>query len=171
MIFLELLVVVAIFAIVFAGAVISLNSAEGANHVQAYRADLEEVQALIAKAHAYARAARLDDHWGIRRIEYGTTLCGASSVTNCFVLFKGNKFDGRDTAYDEVVPININLEQYEEPDNENEIFFQKNTGWGRGFIFASSTDETSFRFRSHDGTFDCQVMVSILGTVYDECES
>ncbi|MFH0873658.1 MAG: prepilin-type N-terminal cleavage/methylation domain-containing protein [Candidatus Komeilibacteria bacterium] len=166
----EIVIVVALMVVVMAGAGISINSIMGASNKRVYNNDLESIQTLIVKARAYAKASRLNDDWGIKELIANTTGCGATTATNCFVLFKGKDYAARSTDYDEVITFSSNLERYDNTNNESEIYWQKVTGWGRGFENASSTDGTGFRLRSADGTYDCIVKVGIFGVVFNSCE-
>lgn len=167
----ELVVVIIIIAVVFAGGVASLNQFQGKNAKGSYNQDLENIQVFIGKARAYAKANRLGDNWGIKILMSSSTGCGTTSTVNCFVLFKGNDYGTRDSTYDEFLIFNSNLIRYDGTNNEREIYFQKVTGWGRGFDNATNTDDTGFRLRNSDGSYDCIVKIGILGVVYNNCES
>lgn len=167
--FIEIIVVVAIIIILFGGAAVSLNSYQGANNVQAYNNDLEKIQTLISKAHAYAKSSRLDDNWGIKRLEQTQAECDSSTTVNCFVLFKGNDYATRNSDFDEVITYSSNLIGYDNTNAENEIYYKKITGWGGNFDVASTTDVNKFIFVSTDATYDCDINVGILGVVYKSC--
>ena len=157
-------------AVIMAGAAVSLSNIVGSANKQTYINDLESVQTLIAKARAYAKANRLNDHWGIKELIANATGCGTSASANCFVLFKGKDYATRNSSYDEVIVFNSNLSRWDDTNNENEIYWQKVTGWGIGFDNATNSDATGFRLRNSDGSFDCTVKVGIMGLVYNSCE-
>ena len=165
----EVLVVVAIVAILMAFALLQASQFEGVNKKQIYNSDLEEISGLIVKARAYARANRFSDHWGVKEMLDAQGDCGSSQTVNCFVLFKGADYARRDANYDEYIIFSDDLIPYDIVNNEEEIYWQQVTGWGRGFNNALNSDNTGFRFRSLDGGYDCTIKVGILGIVYNSC--
>jgi len=169
--YIEILIVVALATLFLTATMLTVNNYQGQNKVQTYRTDFEKIETLISKAHSYGRANRLNDHWGIKQVMGETTLCGTTAVANCFILFKGNDFGTRDSTYDEKVTFSTDLSRYEDTNNEDEIYFEKVTGWGKGFLNASSSDATLFRLRSADNLWDCEIRVGIMGVVYDTCEN
>jgi Tfp pilus assembly protein FimT len=169
-IIIELIIVLAITAVIFAGAMMTVSSLKGQNGKQFYNSDMENIQALIIKAHTYARANRLNDNWGIKAFYQNATACGTTAASNCFVLFKGKDYATRDATYDEIVTFSNDLIRNEEVNNEKEIYYQQVTGFGRGFDNASNTDETGFRLRTVSGSYDCTIRVGIFGVVYNSCE-
>ncbi len=166
----EIIIVVAIFAVILSGAVMTVSQFKGKDGKNFFNEDMENIQALIIKAHSYAKANRFNDNWGIKAFYENATACGTLSKANCFVLFKGKDYTTRDASYDEVVTFSGTLIRNEEINNEQEIYYQQVTGFGRGFNNASNTDETGFRLRTVDGTYDCTIRVGIFGVVYNSCE-
>jgi|GEM_PF-3726199 len=166
----EMIMVIVIFIVLFTGAVMTTSQLKGKNNKQFYNADTESIQALIAKAHTYARANRHNDNWGIKVLYANATGCGTTAGTNCFILFKGKDYATRDAEYDEIISFSSQLIRNEEVNTESELYYQQVTGFGRGFDNASNTDETGFRLRTVDGSYDCTVRVGIFGVVYNSCE-
>ena len=166
----EVIIVLVIFVVLFTGAVMTSSQLKGQNGKQFYNSDFESIQALIVKAHSYARANRFNDTWGIKVLYGNATGCKTSSSANCVVLFKGKDYATRNQEYDEVVTFSNDLIRNEEVNTDSELYYQQVTGYGRGFDNASNTDETGIRLRTVNGSFDCTIRVGIFGVVYNSCE-
>jgi prepilin-type N-terminal cleavage/methylation domain-containing protein len=167
---LEIMIVLVVVVIVFAGAVMTTSQFKGQNGKKFYTSDLENIQTLIVKAHTYARNNRFNDNWGIKVLYGNATGCGTTTAANCFVLFKGKDYATRDSSYDEIVTFSNDLIRYEKVNTDSEIYYQQVTGYGRGFDNASNSDGTGFRLRTVDGSFDCTIYVGVFGVVYNSCE-
>ncbi len=167
----EVVVVMTVFLIILGGTQLTISSLQGRNERQRYINDFEGMTAFIAKARSYAQASRLNDSWGVKMIMQSSSYCGTSTKSNCLVIFKGADYGTRDPQYDEYLIFSSDLYRYDEPNNDDEIYYNKASGWGRGFDNASSTDATNFRLRTLSGTYDCKIMLGIFGAIYNSCES
>ncbi|OGY90710.1 MAG: hypothetical protein A3B31_02605 [Candidatus Komeilibacteria bacterium RIFCSPLOWO2_01_FULL_53_11] len=127
--FLEMIIVVTLFLIIVASTIPRFfrNSAFGQD--QTYQT-AQDIAHLIGIAQSNAASNRDNDHWGMHLVDNGTTDCGSTSTVDCAVLYKGNSFSGRDTAYDQtyVIPGTDGIGE----SSVFDFYFNKHTGFAHG---------------------------------------
>ena len=147
----EVVLVVAVFLILISSAssvVMNKTSKEDLN------AKAKEVVNIINRAHDYAVSGYMGDEWGIKVLDSDSD-CQDSG--DCIVLFRGNSYSGRaNKGYDESVELTTGV--YIEPDQENEFYFNKVSGW-------LSTSEQGILLKSNYGV-EKTVTTTEVGLVY-----
>jgi uncharacterized protein (TIGR02145 family) len=120
----EVLLIVAIFAII-------LSSAISLTTTQIFESDLEakslEVASMIEKAQNHSVTGYRGDVWSIKVLD-NDALCNDNG--DCILLFKGRDFSGRDTSYDRFVQFDQSISGvYINADQANEFYFDYKSGW------------------------------------------
>ncbi|MFA6308038.1 MAG: FISUMP domain-containing protein [Patescibacteria group bacterium] len=120
----EVLLVVTMFTIILSS-VISLTTN------QILESDLAakslEVTSLLETARNNSATGYRGDVWSIKVLD-SDALCQNSG--DCILLFKGNNFSTRDTAYDRFVQFDVDVSGvYVNVDQENEFYFAYSSGW------------------------------------------
>jgi len=120
----EVLLIIAIFVII-------LSSAISLTTTQLFESDLDskalEVSNLVETARSNSSTGYHGDVWSIKVLD-SDPLCLNSG--DCVLLFKGNDFSGRDTAYDRFVQFDQDISGvYVDSNQENEFYFDYKSGW------------------------------------------
>jgi|GEM_PF-1422886 len=120
----EVLLVVAIFAILLASAVSVLNRRVFVSDINTKSRELVDI---VGRARDYAMSGYRGDVWGIKVLD-NNAVCPSSA--DCLVLYKGSVFNNRDESYDQFVSLDTGqTSAYLEASQVNEFYFGYNNGW------------------------------------------
>ncbi|MDD5749167.1 MAG: FISUMP domain-containing protein [Patescibacteria group bacterium] len=136
----EVLLIVAVFLIILAGAFTVLNSRVFEDDIDA---KAREVADIVSRAQNYSRSGYMGDVWGIKVLSQSDD---CSSDGDCLILFKGNFYDDRDSAFDRQLNFGErNSGVYLADNQEREFYFTFGSGW------LSSGEEEDIALESNFG--------------------
>ncbi len=136
----EVIMVVAIFAIILSSAVVLTPQK---TYTDALTAKTMAVVDLIDQAHNFAVSGYYDSQWGIIAFGNSSDCTGGGNSEDCFILFKGSDYSSRDSSYDRILLLDNGT--YFSEDDEDEFAFDKVSGYSEStysFIIRSNIGDT-----------------------------